>query len=138
MTDGKSKYFEMAVAFHASQNAAKEEAPSPSDAAACSLDSAPETSALMLAMGQAVAEGKRRPPIWELMAKLENERNYYRQEMQAGNVNGRRVAEERDRLQDAIRNLRVVKGRHNTQIAMDRLIDLLPENDLNPTSGKTH
>lgn len=37
---------------------------------------------------------------------------------------------ERDKLIDAIRNLRDVKGRHHTQIAADRLFALLPSEDL--------
>ena len=46
-----------------------------------------------------------------------------------GKRNGTRCAEERDRLQDAVRNLRDVKGRHNSGIAYERLLALLPEND---------
>jgi hypothetical protein len=45
-----------------------------------------------------------------------------------GKRNGTRCAEERDRLQDAVRNLRDVKGRHNSGIAYERLLALLPEN----------
>ena len=56
------------------------------------------------------------------------ERDYYRRQMETGVVNGTRAAVERDRLQDAVRNLRDVKGRHHTQLAVERLIALLPEN----------
>ena len=45
-----------------------------------------------------------------------------------GKRNGERCASERDNLQDAVRNLRDVKGRHNSGIAYERLIALLPEN----------
>lgn len=45
-----------------------------------------------------------------------------------GKANGARCAEERDRLQDAVRNLRDVSGRHHTEQACRRLYALLPEN----------
>lgn len=48
--------------------------------------------------------------------------------VEEGKRNGARCAEERDRLQDAVRNLRDVKGRHNSGIAYERLLALLPEN----------
>ena len=41
--------------------------------------------------------------------------------------------DERDELREAVRNIRNVQGRHHTQIAMERLIALLPENaDVEP------
>lgn len=36
---------------------------------------------------------------------------------------------ELEKLRDAVRNMRDVKGRHHTQIATERLLALLPEND---------
>ena len=45
-----------------------------------------------------------------------------------GKRNGARCAQERDRLQEAVRNLRDVKGRHNSGLAYERLLSLLPEN----------
>ena len=42
--------------------------------------------------------------------------------------NGARCAEERDRLQDAVREYRDAKGRYHTQKACERLLSLLPDN----------
>lgn len=65
---------------------------------------------------------------WRLLARyLERERNQFRRWNEEGKINGARCAEERDRLQDAVRNLRDVKGRHNSRIAYERLLALLPE-----------
>jgi hypothetical protein len=65
--------------------------------------------------------------------KLERERDEARKWNSEGKINGARCAEERDRLQDAIRNMRDVQGRHHAQIACERLFALLPENA--PISG---
>ncbi len=40
----------------------------------------------------------------------------------------RKLERERDELREAVRNLINVQGRHQTQIAMQRLIAILPEN----------
>lgn len=40
-----------------------------------------------------------------------------------------------DRIIDAVVNLRDVKGRHNTEIAYKRLMDLLP-NEISPSVGE--
>ena len=49
--------------------------------------------------------------------------------LEEGKRNGARCAEERDRLQDAVRSYRDAKGRYHTQKACERLLALLPEND---------
>ena len=67
--------------------------------------------------------------------KLERERDEARKWNSEGKINGARCAEERDRLQDAIRNLRDVQGRHHTQIATERLFALLPEASPQPERG---
>jgi len=60
---------------------------------------------------------------------LERERDEARRWNAEGKINGARCAEERDRLQDAIRTLRDAKGNAATQDAYEELIALLPEND---------
>ncbi len=40
----------------------------------------------------------------------------------------RKLERERDELRDQLRAMVNAKGRHNTQIAMEKLVDLLPEN----------
>lgn len=49
------------------------------------------------------------------------------------------LASELQRLRSAVRNLRDVQGRHHTQIAMERLIALLPENGFSepPCGGRS-
>lgn len=49
--------------------------------------------------------------------------------VEEGKINGARCAEERDRLQDAIRTLRDAKGDAANQDAYEEMIALLPEND---------
>jgi len=39
----------------------------------------------------------------------------------------RKLETERNELLDATRNLKLTKGRHSTQVAADRLFNLLPE-----------
>jgi hypothetical protein len=48
-------------------------------------------------------DGNAPKELVNLCRKLERERDYYREQMKIGVVNGTRVATERDRLQDAIR-----------------------------------
>jgi hypothetical protein len=43
-------------------------------------------------------------------------------------VYGRKIERERDELRDQLRAMVNAKGRYNTQIAMETLIGLLPEN----------
>ena len=80
----------------------------------------PETDALY--------KNDHRPNLMEHARKLERERDEARKWNAEGKINGARCAEERDRLQDAIRNMRDVQGRYHTQIATERLFALLPEN----------
>lgn len=58
---------------------------------------------------------------------MERERN------QIANEAGGAIAEimdERDKLRDAVRAYRDAKGRYHTQKACERMVALLPENDL--------
>ena len=66
---------------------------------------------------------------WRTFArKLERDRDRFRQWNEEGKINGARCAEERDRLQDAIRTLRDAKGDAANQDAYEEMIALLPEN----------
>jgi len=53
-----------------------------------------------------------------------------RKQVADGKRNGHRVAVQRDKLQDALREMVAAKGRYNTQRAMEHLISLLPENSI--------
>ena len=69
---------------------------------------------------------------------LERERDEARRWNAEGKINGARCAEERDRLQDAIRTLRDAKGNTATQDAYEKLIALLPENDEMTSTHQKH
>lgn len=58
--------------------------------------------------------------------RLERERDKYLKHREEGKANGQRVALELHTLQDALRTMHEAKGRHNTMIAMQKLIALLP------------
>jgi hypothetical protein len=71
---------------------------------------------------------RERDEAHELFARLRDRIAELEGWVEEGKRNGARCAEQRDRLQDAVRNLRDVKGRHNTGIAYERLLAMLPEN----------
>jgi hypothetical protein len=69
----------------------------------------------------------------EIYDDLELERDKYLRHREEEKVNDGHAAEQRDALQDALREMVAAKGRFNTQNAMERLIALLPENQTNQT-----
>ncbi|HSG69463.1 MAG TPA: hypothetical protein VLA12_03565 [Planctomycetaceae bacterium] len=66
----------------------------------------------------------------EFARKLERERDEARKWNAEGKINGSRCAEERDRLQDAIRAYQKTDGLYPTtrEAALRRIYSLLPEN----------
>ena len=114
-----------------SKQQAKEKAKRPSDAAACSPSSVVSLVRRYnrwrkgdddLEMENPKQIGEALDAICDLVEKLQRH-------VEDGKRNGQRCAEERDRLQDAVRAFRDAKGRYHTQKACERLIALLPEND---------
>lgn len=102
----------------------------PSDAAACSPSSVVSLVRRYnrwrkgdddLEMENPKQIGEALDAICDLVEKLQRH-------VEDGKRNGQRCAEERDRLQDAVRAFRNAKGRYHTQKACERLIALLPEN----------
>jgi hypothetical protein len=63
-----------------------------------------------------------------LVDSLKHERDQALAWNEEGKINGARCAAERDALQDAVVNLRNVKGRYNTQRAAQELFALIPRN----------
>ena len=59
--------------------------------------------------------------------KLERERDEARKEAEHAKAYNRKLKEENDKMRDAIRNLRDVKEREQFELAVDRVVALLPE-----------